>query len=67
MKVKGSVKIDVWFDEKVRLFAAAYKDAKGKMIGDPEYGPSKTLALQWLTANGPTLEFEKAPADNRDS
>ena len=66
MKVKGSVTVDVWFDEKLRLWGAAYKNAKGEMIGEPEYGPSKTTALQWLTENGPDLEFEKTTGENRD-
>lgn len=66
MKVKGSVTVEIWFDEKLRLFAAAYKDSKGKFLGEAEYGPSKTSALQALKADGPQLEFEKEKNDNRD-
>jgi hypothetical protein len=66
MKVKGSVTIDVWFDEKLRLFGAAYKDSKGQILGEAEYGPSKTSALKALEEDGPELEFEKVKNDNRD-
>lgn len=59
MKVKGHVDIDFWYDEKLRLYAAAYRDAKGAIIGEEEYGPSKTSALKALQEFGPELEFEK--------
>jgi len=64
MKVKGNVFVDVWYDEKIRLYAASYKDSKGKIIGEPEYGPSKTSALLALQKNGPELEFEKTSKFN---
>ena len=63
MKVKGSVKIDVWYDDKIRLFGAAYKDSKGKVLGDAEFAPNKELALKWLKENGPELEFDKSAAN----
>jgi hypothetical protein len=59
MKVKGGYKIDVWFDDKIKLFGAAYKDFKGEQIGEAEFAPTKTLALQWLKENGPEIEVEK--------
>jgi NAD(P)H-dependent FMN reductase len=66
MKVKGSITVEVSFDEKIRLWSAAYKNAKGQVVAGPEYGPSKTSALKALNDENPDIEFEKPPADNRD-
>lgn len=59
MKVKTGYKIDVWYDPKVSMYAAAYKDNSGQQLGDAEYAPNKTLALKWLKENGPEIEVEK--------
>jgi hypothetical protein len=68
MKVKGGYKVDVWYDESIRMYAAAYKDINGNQLGDAEYAPSKTLALQWLEEHGPEIEVEKEKGrgENRD-
>ncbi len=61
IKVKGGCKVDVWFDESIRMYGATYKDAKGNTLCDAEFAPSKALALQWLKENGPKIEIEKDP------
>lgn len=63
IKVKGNVKIDIWYDEQIRMFGAAYKDSKGNTLGEAEFAPTKEMALKWLKENGPKLEFEKTPAN----
>lgn len=67
MKVKGSVKVDIWFDPKVRLYSAAYKDTYGnKILGDIEVGFDKTSVLKTLAQNAPEFEFEKKKDQNRE-
>lgn len=60
MKVKGSVKIDLWFDKKINLYMAAYKDTLGnKILGDIQVGFTKTEVLKILAENIPEFEFDK--------
>ncbi len=60
MKVKGSVKVDIWFDEQIRLYMAAYRDTSGnKLLGDIQVAFTKTEVLKLLSANMPEFEFEK--------
>lgn len=66
IKVKGTVKIDVWFDSKIRMYGAAYKDINGNQLGEAEFAPNKTLALQWLKENGPEIEVMKDPNKKGD-
>lgn len=60
MKVKGSVKIDLWYDPKINFYCAAFRDTYGNVIlGDIELAKTKTAVLKKLTANKPEFEFEK--------
>lgn len=59
IKVKGGCQVEVLFDETIRMYGATYKDGKGNLLCEPEFAPSKTLALQWLKENGPKIEIEK--------
>ncbi len=67
MKVKGSVKVDVWFEPKISLYSAAFRDTYGnKILGDIEVARSKTGALQMLAANAPDFEYEKKKEAQRE-
>ncbi len=60
MKVKGSVKIDLWYDPKINFYCAAFRDTCGNVIlGDIELSQTKTGVLKKLSANKPDFEFEK--------
>lgn len=50
---KEKLSVKVWKDDKINLFAASFVNSKGDFIGEVEYAPSKTMALQWLYSNAP--------------
>lgn len=60
MKVKGSVKIDLWYDPKINFYCAAFRDTYGNTIlGKIELAKNKTDVLKKLNDNKPDFEFEK--------
>ncbi|NCQ52116.1 hypothetical protein GW796_09540 [archaeon] len=66
MKVKGGVTIDFKYDKNINMHVASYLDSTGKIIGEPEYAPTKALALKFLKENGPVIEFENKKQAERD-
>ncbi len=66
MKEKD-VKIELFFDKTVNLYCAQYRENTGFIVGDPQYAPSKTLALSWLNEYGPPiLELYPKKKQNRE-
>jgi hypothetical protein len=42
------LKVIVWYDRKLRLWCATYRDSMDNQVGDAGYGPTKPLALDDL-------------------
>lgn len=50
---KEKLKVNLWFDNSINLYGAAFSNTKGDTLTDVEYAPTKTLALKWLYENAP--------------